>query len=142
VRKATAPSAGLAGPAPDDVDVHLASTSPTTAGVARDRASHRSLGFAGRSFAAGIRPTPRFAAGTRLKIVGSPRPTPAATQTKSPVVMLRDERLHAALGCPQRLFLQAGRLEIGYAEASYDTGSQPFPTFLTWRSFASSGRTR
>ena len=72
MRKATAPSAGLAGPAPDDVDVHLASTSPTKAGVARDRASHRSLGFAGRSFAARIRPTPRFAAGTRLKIVVSP----------------------------------------------------------------------
>jgi len=68
-RKATAPSAVLAGPAPDDVDVYLASTSPTRAGVARDRASHRFLGFAGRSFAARLRPTPRFAAGTRLKIV-------------------------------------------------------------------------
>ena len=39
-----------AGPAPDDVDVHLASTSPTKAGVARDRASHRSWRLqAGRS---------------------------------------------------------------------------------------------
>ena len=45
MRKATAPSAALAGPAPHDVDVHLASTSPTKAGVSARSGLTQILGF-------------------------------------------------------------------------------------------------